>query len=115
MNRRFVGLWALATAAISSIVGLIAYNAGAASHAVATTGGHFFYPGYYGFGFGFFPLFGLFWIVLIGFLVFRLAFGRPWRGPWGPGGGGYWHQHPVDQGGGGNQPAGGQSQQGVSA
>jgi hypothetical protein len=111
MNRRFVALWGLATAAIASIVGLIAYHAGQTTQiATTTTGdGRVFYPGY--FGFGFFPFFGIFWILLIGFLLFRLFVWRPWRGPWGPGGG-YWHQHPSDQG---NQPTGGQPTQSASA
>jgi hypothetical protein len=119
MNRRFAAWWALATAAISAVVGFFAYNAGLATH-VANGGPHTVYPGYYGFGFGFFPLFGLFWIFLIGFLLFRL-FARPWRGPWGGyGGGGYWHQHPHDptagtSGQGMNQPGGGPTQQSVSA
>lgn len=112
MNRRFVAGWALATAAISTVVGFIAYNAGQASHVVTTTStdGRVFYPGYY--GFGFFPFFGLFWILLIGFLLFRLFFWRPWRGGWGPGGGYYWHQHPADQG---SQPGGSTPQQSASA
>ena len=113
MNRRFAWVWGLATAAIATVVGLIAYHAGQTSQVVTTTtgDGRFFYPGYG--GFGFFPFFGLFWILLLGFLIFRFAFWRPWRGPWGPGGG-YWHQHPTDQPG-GNPPAGGQTPQQTSA
>ena len=98
MNRRFVWLWGLATAAIAAIVGVGAYYAGAASHVVTTTAGdgRVYYPGYW--GFGFFPFFGLFWILLIGFLLFRFVFWRPWgRGPGGYGGG-YWHQHPHEHG-----------------
>ena len=90
MNRRFgfVWAWGLATAAIASIVGLIAYSAGHAATTVVTTanGEPVIYHGYY--GFGFFPLFGLFWLFLFGFFFFRLLFWRPWgRGPWGYGGG----------------------------
>lgn len=115
MNRRFLAVWGLATAAISTVVGFIAYHAGQTSQIVATTsGGHAVYPGYYGFGFGFFPLFGLFWILLIGFLLFRLFAWRSWGGPWGPSGG-YWHRHPSDQGGSTNPPTTGQSQQNASA
>jgi len=97
MNRRFAWIWGLATVAIATIVGLVAYHAGQTAQIVTTTGGdgRVFYPGYYGFGFGFFPLFGLFWLFLIGFFLFRFIF---WR-PWGRGGyGGYWHQHPHDPG-----------------
>ena len=112
MNRRFVWLWGLATAAIAAIVGVGAYYAGAASHVVTTTAGdgRVYYPGYW--GFGFFPFFGLFWILLIGFLVFRFfAWGR--RGPWY--GGGYWHQHPHDHGGTTPQAPSGQPDQPASA
>ena len=96
MNRRFAWAWGLGTALIAVIAGGIGYAAGQASHAVAVTGGdgRVFYPGYY--GFGFFPFFGLFWILLLGFLFFRLVFWRPWGGGWGRYGGGYWHQHPND-------------------
>jgi hypothetical protein len=98
MNRRFVWLWGLATVAIAAVVGVGAYIAGTANHVVTTTGGDgtVYYGGHW--GFGFFPFFGLFWILLIGFLLFRFAFWRPWgRGPWGYGGG-YWHQHPQEHG-----------------
>jgi hypothetical protein len=94
MNRRFgfPWIWGLATAAIATIVGLVAYHAGQTSQIVTTTAGdgRVFYPGYY--GGGFFPLFGLFWILLIGFLLFRFVFWRPWgRGPGGWGG--HYHDH----------------------
>lgn len=95
MNRRFAWIWGLATVAIASIVGVIAYGAGHSAAVVTTTGGdgRIIYPGYYGFGFGFFPFFGLLWVLLIGFLLFRLLFWRPWgRGPWG----GYYHRHDDD-------------------
>jgi hypothetical protein len=113
MNRRFAWAWGLATVAISTVVGLIAYHAGQTSQIVTTTAGdgRLVYPGYW--GGGFFPFFGLFWIVLIGFFFFRFVFWRPWRGPWGSGGG-YWHQHPTDQGGQGT-PTGGQTPQQTSA
>ena len=100
MNRRFAWIWGLATVAIASIVGLVAYHAGQTAQIVTTTGGdgRVIYPGYYGFGFGFFPLFGLFWLFLIGFFLFRFLFWRPWgRGPGGYGGG-YWHQHAHEHG-----------------
>jgi hypothetical protein len=115
MNRRFVWAWGLATAAIATVVGFIAYTAGAASHAVATTAGdgRIYYYGHD--GFGFFPFFGLFWILLIGFLLFRFVFWRPWgRGPWGYGGG-YWHQHPHEHGDTTTTPPSGQSSQQASA
>jgi len=112
MNRRFAWIWGLATVAIASIVGLVAYHAGQTAQIVTTTGGdgRVIYPGYYGFGFGFFPLFGLFWLFLIGFFLFRFIFWRPWRGGYG---GGYWHQHPHDPGTPSTpaSPQGGQSDQ----
>jgi hypothetical protein len=92
MNRRygFYWIWGLATAAIATIVGLIAYHAGQTTQIVTTTApdGRVFYPGYY--GFGFFPFFGLFWILLIGFLFFRFVFWRPWGRGWG---GSHYHDH----------------------
>jgi hypothetical protein len=97
MNRRFYGIWALATLVISTIVGFVAYHAGQTSQIVTTTAGdgRLVYPGYYGGGFGFFPFFGLFWILLIGFLFFRFFFWRPWgRGGWG---GGHYHDHTHNQ------------------
>jgi hypothetical protein len=101
MNRRFgfAWIWGLATLAIATIVGFVAYHAGQTAQIVTTTGsdGRVIYPGYE--GFGFFPLFGLFWLFLIGFVLFRFVFWRPWgRGPWGGYGGGYWHQHPHQPG-----------------
>lgn len=112
MNRRFVWAWGLATAAIATVVGFIAYAAGAASHAVATTGGdgRIYYYGHD--GFGFFPFFGLFWILLIGFLLFRFAFWRPWGGGYGRG---YWHQHPHEHSDTTTTPPSGQSSQQASA
>jgi hypothetical protein len=101
MNRRygFAWIWGLATLAIATIVGLVAYHAGQTTQIVTTTtgDGRLIYPGYYGFGFGFFPLFGLFFLFLIGFFLVRLLFWRSWgRGPGGYGG--YWHQHPHEHG-----------------
>lgn len=97
MNRRFgfAWIWGLATLAIATIVGLVAYHAGQTAQIVTTTAGdgRVIYPGYYGFGFGFFPLFGLFWLLLLGFFLFRFAFWRPWGGGFGSG---YWHQHPHE-------------------
>jgi hypothetical protein len=90
MNRRFYGIWALATIAISTIVGFVAYHAGQTSQIVTTTAGdgRLVYPGYY--GGGFFPFFGLFWILVIGFLFFRFVFWRPWGRGWG---GPHYHDH----------------------
>jgi len=95
MNRRFgfLWLWGLVTAAIATVVGLVAYHAGQTATVVSTApgGNEVVYHGYY--GFGFFPFFGLFWLLLIGFLFFRLFAWRSWgRGPWGYGGGHY-HDH----------------------
>ena len=100
MNRRFgfFWIWGPATEAIASVVGLIAYSAGHTTTVVTTTNGEpVIYHGYY--GFGFFPFFGLFWLLLFGFFFLRLLFWRPWgRGPWGYGGYGrgsglrQWHQ-----------------------
>ena len=84
MNRRIAWIWGLATIAIATVVGLIAYHAGQTATVVTTSpgAGTVIYRGYD--GFGFFPFFGLFWLVLIGFLVARLLFWRPWgRGYWG--------------------------------
>src|SRR5205807_4169100 len=88
------GIWGLVTAAIATVVGLVAYHAGQTAQIVTTTGGdgRLVYPGYYGGGFGFFPFFGLFWILLIGFLFFRFFMWRSWgRGPGGWGG--HYHDH----------------------
>ena len=95
MNRRFgfPWIWGLATAAIATIVGLIAYHAGQTATVVSTApgGNEAVYHGYY--GFGFFPFFGLFWLLLIGFIFFRLFAWRSWgRGPSGWGGHHY-HDH----------------------
>src|SRR5438067_13788987 len=97
MNRRFAWIWGLATVAIATIVGVVAYHAGQTAQIVTTTGGdgRVIYPGYYGFGFGFFPLFGLFWLFLTGFFLLRFIFWRPWRGGSGCG---YWHEQPHGQG-----------------
>jgi hypothetical protein len=94
MNRRFgfPWIWGLATAAIATIVGVIAYHAGQTSTVVATSpgGNEVVHYGYY--GFGFFPFFGLFWILLLGFIFFKLFAWRSWRR--GPGGwGGHYHDH----------------------
>src|SRR5260370_2485258 len=76
MNRRFgfLWIWGLTTAAIATVVGLIAYHAGQTAAVVATTpgGNEVVYHGYY--GFGFFPFFGLFWLLLIVFIFSRLFF-----------------------------------------
>lgn len=92
MNRRFgFGLfWLLVTAGIATIVGLLAYHAGQTATIVTTTGEpHAVYYPAYGWGFGFFPFFGL---IFFGILVFALFFRRPWgRGPWGWGGPSGWY------------------------
>jgi hypothetical protein len=96
MNRRFgfLWIWGLGTAAIAAIVGAIAYHAGQTATVVTTApgGSEVIYRGYD--GFGFFPFFGLFWLLLIGFFFFRLFMWRSWgRGPWG---GGHYHDHTHD-------------------
>jgi hypothetical protein len=82
MNRRsgFGLFWAFATLVIAAIVGGIAYHVGQTATVVTTSpGGTVVYPGYYG-GFGFFPVFGLIFFVIILFALFR----RPWGyGRWG--------------------------------
>lgn len=87
MNRRIAAIWGLVTVAIAAVVGAVAYYAGTTAAGAPAADGP--YP--YHYGFGFFPFFGFFWLLLIGILVFGLLF-RPWgrghwgRGPWGPGG-----------------------------
>jgi hypothetical protein len=98
MNRRFgfLWIWGLGTAAIAALVGAIAYHAGQTATVVTTApgGSEVIYRGYD--GFGFFPFFGLFWLLLIGFFIFRLFAWRSWgRGPWGYGGRHY-HDHTHD-------------------
>ena len=91
MNRRIGLIWGLVTLGVAAVVGGIAYWAGT----MVTTGGRVVagpYPYYY--GFHFFPFFGLFWLLLIGFLLFALfrGFGR---GRWGYGGGPWMHGGPY--------------------
>src|SRR2546430_14010105 len=85
MNRRFgfLWIWGLVTAAIATVVGLVAYHAGQTAQIVTTTGGdgRLVYPGYYGGGVGLFPLFGLFWVLRVGVPFFPVFL-------WGPCGAG---------------------------
>ena len=105
MNRRFgfFWIWGLVTAAIATVVGLVAYHAGQTATVVTTApgGSETVYHGYYGFGFfPFFPfLFILFW-----FFVLRGLF---WRGAWRGRGCGYggvppafdeWHRRAHEHG-----------------
>jgi hypothetical protein len=102
MRTRIAVIWGLTTAAVAAVVGFVAYNAG-----LAATGMHGAVDGVVSrgyIGFGFFPFFGLFWLLLIGLLLVGL-FRRPW-GPraWGYGPGyGFreWHReaHAEGQGG----------------
>ena len=89
MRRGFGLVWALVTVLIAGAAAWFAYHAGLAT-TIAASGhdGVYYggYPGYYGFGFGFFPL--LLFIILIA-LIFRR---RRWHGYWGGRGwGGYGH------------------------
>src|ERR1700738_4566416 len=98
MNRRFgfAWIWGLATVGIAKIVGLFAYHAGQTASVVTTApgGSEVIYRGYD--GFGFFPFFRLFCLLLIGFFICRLFAWRSWgRGPWGYGGKHY-HDHTHD-------------------
>src|SRR3989442_4098721 len=86
MNRRFgfLWIWGLVTAAIATVVGLVAYHAGQTATVVTTApgGSEVVYHGYY--GFRFFPFFGLFLLLLIWVLFFRLFSWRSsGRGPLG--------------------------------
>src|SRR5260370_38077292 len=96
MNRRFgfYWIWGLATAAIATVVGRIAYHAGQTAQIVTTTGGdgRLVYPGYYG-GFGLFPLFGPFLRPLFGVFFFPPFVWRS-RGRGPPGWGGAFPRYP---------------------
>ena len=106
MNRRFgIGwIWGLATLVVAGIVAAIAYHAGQATQIVTSApgAGGVIYRGYD--GFGFLPVFGVLWVLLLVFVLFALVRrGMGWgRGYWGggPGGhyGGHWHQHPHEHG-----------------
>ena len=82
------GSWmrALAIAALAvmlaAVIGIGAYNAGAA-HAVADGGGHLHWG--HGFGYGFSPFFSLFFFFLFFAIMRRLWWGPSWGGGWGPG------------------------------
>jgi hypothetical protein len=99
MRARIAVIWGLTTAAVAAVVGFAAYNAGLAASGMHAGSGGLVYRGY--FGFGFFPFFGLFWLLLIGLLLLGL-FRRPWgRGPWGYGPGyGFreWHRQAHAEG-----------------
>src|SRR2546430_15961839 len=91
MNRRFgfLWIWGLVTAAIATVVGLVASHAGQTAQIVTSTGGdgRLVYPGYYGGGVRFLPLFGTVWGLLVGVLFFPVFLWRSWgRGPGGWGG-----------------------------
>src|SRR5215510_11389872 len=84
--------------ALAALIAVGAYNAGT-HHVVTTTATdgqvvHVVGPGYYGhWGWGFFPFFLFFPLLIFGFffLMRGLFWGRRWGGPGGPGGygGGY--------------------------
>ena len=65
---------------MSTVIGVGAYNAGAA-HALAEGGGHV----HWGHGSGIFPLFPLFFVFFLFFIMRGLWWGAMWRGGWGPG------------------------------
>ncbi len=108
MRRGFGLIGLVLTAILLVIVGVIAYNVGwsdgVSTHLPALPAGTAPGPGYYyggygwhGFGGGIFPLFGLFWFLLIVFglfWLFRIAFfgRRMWGGGW-YGKGGYGPGH----------------------
>lgn len=83
-SRGFGIVWGLVTLVVAGIVGVLAYNAGAAS-AVTTSAGEagrvVYVPGY-GFGFGFFWIFPLLFFLFIFFGLFG-RWGRGYgRGGW---------------------------------
>ncbi|HEY6212162.1 MAG TPA: hypothetical protein VIW45_07745 [Vicinamibacterales bacterium] len=108
--------------ALAAGVGLFTYNVGLA-HGIAQSGAIaaapaapgaappapyvYYYPRHWGWGFGFFPFFGLLWFFLIFGLIRRLMWGPRWWwrrryygyygcGPWGYDD--YWHRGPYGQG-----------------
>lgn len=116
--------------AVAVLIAVGAYHAGAHHHALVTTtttGGqvvHVAGPGYYGhWGWGFFPFFLFFPLLIFGFffLMRGLFWGRRWGGPGGPGGYGGgsgwqersrafedWHRRQHEQATGDHTPAGGE-------
>ncbi|TMG40286.1 MAG: hypothetical protein E6H92_03020 [Chloroflexi bacterium] len=85
MKQRIALFWGALTLLLVGVVAAIAYHAGQTTTVIATRAGDgtVYYPGY---GWGFFPFFGLFPLLLIGILLFAV-FRRPWgRGYWGGGG-----------------------------
>ena len=123
-----IGVTLLGIAA-AVLIAVGAYHAGS-HHALVqttTTSGqvvHVVGPGYYGgWGWGFFPGFLLFPLILFGFffLIRGLFWGRGWGGPRGPGGYGRghgweekgrmfedWHKRQHEQSSGDHPPAGGE-------
>lgn len=86
MRRGFALAWTLLTALIAGVSAYVAYGAGWAA-GVATKvpdGAAAIYPPYYyGYGYGFHPVFGFLGFLLflfIGFLFLRLLFFRGWYG-----------------------------------
>lgn len=108
MRRGFGVIGLVMTAILLVIVGVIAYNVGwsdgVSTHLPAGTAAvPPYYYGYgphaFGWGFGLFGLFGLFWFLFIVFGLFwllRFAFfgRRMWGGGWGYGHGGHGHGMP---------------------
>src|SRR5437016_9716613 len=81
MKQRIALFWGALTLLLIGVVAAIAYHAGQTTTVIATRAGDgtVYYPGY---GWGFFPFFGLFPLLLIGILLFAV-FRRPWgRGYW---------------------------------
>ena len=96
MFRRGFGiLWLLLTLLIAAGGGIVAYQAGVATHVPAAAEGapYYGYAPFWAFGFfGIFHLFGLLFFLFLLFVLLRFAFmGRRWRG--GPGG---WRGGPPD-------------------
>lgn len=111
MRRNVWGAVAVTVAALGGL-GLIGYQVYQAGYraGLVEDGSEVVVRGFDGPGFfGFFPLFGiLFFFLFVGFIA-RLAFGRPWRGPyrdWYPEEGssmdrrlGEWHERAHESGG----------------
>jgi hypothetical protein len=90
-NRSLLGALTIAALVIAVAIGIGAYNAGLAQGiaesgraiAAAPAGTPYVYVWPRPWGFGFFPLFPVFFLVLFFFVVRGLLWRGPWRGGWG--------------------------------